>query len=139
MRNGAKTQLARQLRQSETPAEKRLWYALNNRQLDGHKFVRQATIGPYIADFLCREHKLIVEIDGATHSSDAAMLADKRRAAHLGRLGYRLVRLQNVEVLQALDLALTVIREAFDFPSPVPRAAERPLPQAGEVKDGRYP
>jgi very-short-patch-repair endonuclease len=136
MRDGAKTQLARQLRQNETSAEKQLWYALKNRQLDRHKFVRQATVGPYIADFLCREHKLIVEIDGATHSSGAAMLADKRRTARLNHLGYELVRLQNAEVLQDLDLALIVIREALDSPSPAPRAAERPLPQAGEVKEG---
>ncbi|MCA3561152.1 MAG: endonuclease domain-containing protein [Aestuariivirga sp.] len=132
MRDGAKTDLARQLRKSETAAEKRLWQALRDRRLDGHKFVRQATVGPYIADFLCRERKLIVELDGATHSSDADILSDRRRTAHLGRLGYKVVRLQNSDVLNAMDLAVMVIREALrEFPSPAPRAAERPLPQSG--------
>jgi very-short-patch-repair endonuclease len=131
MRDGAKTSLARQLRQTGTRAENRLWYALRNRQLDGHKFVRQATVGPYVADFLCREQKLIVEIDGATHASEAERLTDKRRTAHLGRLGYKLVRLQNTEIYEALDLALAVIREALhDFPSLAPQA-ERSLPLRG--------
>jgi very-short-patch-repair endonuclease len=139
MRDGAKTSLARQLRRGETAAEKRLWQVLRNRQLQGHKFVRQATVGPYIADFLCREEKLIVEIDGATHASDVESRSDQQRTAHLGRLGYKVVRLQNIEVLGALDLALTVIREALHVPSPAPLAAERPLPQAGEVADGVNP
>lgn len=139
MRDGAKIQLARQLRQSETAAERRLWQQLRDRRLNGHKFVRQATVGPYVADFLCRERKLIVEIDGATHSSEAAIAADRRRSAHLGRLGYKVLRLQNMEVFQALDLVLTVVRDALDFPSPAPRAAERPLPQAGEGADGVFP
>jgi very-short-patch-repair endonuclease len=139
MRDGAKTSLARQLRQNGTRAENRLWYALRNRQLDGYKFVRQATVGPYVADFLCREQKLITEIDGATHASDAERMSDKRRTAHLGRLGYGVVRLQNSELYGALDLALAAIRDALLFPSPAPRAAERPLPQAGEVVDGVNP
>ena len=130
MRDGAKTKLAQQLRRNETAAEKRLWYALRNRQLDGFKFFRQATVGPYIADFLCREQKLIVEIDGATHASDIESHSDQRRTAHLNRLGYKVVRLQNSEVFQALDLALTVIREALHFPSLAPQA-ERSLPLRG--------
>jgi very-short-patch-repair endonuclease len=137
MRDDAKTTLARQLRRSETLAEKRLWQELRDRRLDGCKFVRQTTVGPYIADFLCRESKLIVEVDGATHSSDADILSDKRRTAHLGRLGYKVIRLQNSEVLQAIDQAIMVIREALShLPSPAPRAAERPLPHAGEGAEG---
>ena len=139
MRDGAKTQLARQLRQSETTAEKRLWQQLRDRRLNGHKFVRQATVGPYIADFLCRERKLIVEIDGATHASDAEIMSDRRRTAHLNRLGFKVVRLQNSEVLEAPELALAVIRDALDSPSPAPRTAERPLPRAREDDDGVHP
>jgi very-short-patch-repair endonuclease len=140
MRDGAKTPLARQLRKSETVAEKRLWQELRNRKLDGCKFVRQATAGPYVADFLCRERKLIIEVDGATHSSDAQMASDRQRTAHLGRLGFRMIRLQNIEVLEAMDQALMVIRDALSHsPSPAPRAAERPLPRAGEVEEGRHP
>lgn len=136
MREGAKTQLARQLRRAETAAEKRLWQQLRDRRLNGCKFIRQATVGPYVADFLCREQKLIIEIDGATHSSDSRLRADRQRTAHLARLGFRVIRLQNTEVFGAMDLALTVIRDALDFPSPAPRIAERPLPRAGEGDEG---
>jgi very-short-patch-repair endonuclease len=140
MRDGAKTDLARQLRKSETVAEKRLWQELRNRKLDGCKFIRQATAGPYVADFLCRERKLIIEVDGATHSSDAQMVSDKQRTAHLGRLGYKVIRIQNIEMLEAMDQALMVIRDALSHsPSPAPRAAERPLPRAGEDEEGRHP
>ena len=133
MRDGAKTTLARQLRKSETRAEKLLWQELRNRKLDGHKFVRQAPAGPYIADFLCREQRLIVEVDGATHASDDEIASDRARSAHLMKLGYRVIRLQNIEVLEAMDQAVTVIREALaHVPSPALRSASRPLPQAGE-------
>jgi very-short-patch-repair endonuclease len=58
---------ARSLRHTETAAEIRLWEQLRNRRLCGLKFVRQLPIGYFIADFACRERKLIVEVDGATH------------------------------------------------------------------------
>ena len=65
----AETQLSRQLRRSQTEAERKLWHRLRNRGLCGFKFVRQEPVGSYFADFLCREKALIVEVDGATHSS----------------------------------------------------------------------
>ncbi len=140
MRDGAKTILARQLRKNETAAEKKLWQELRNRKLDGHKFIRQAPAGHYIADFLCREQKVIVEVDGATHSADAEIASDKRRTAHLEQLGYKIIRLQNSEVLQAMDQATMAIREALAHsPSPAPLAAGRPLPRAGEVEGAGHP
>ena len=64
------TRRSRELRRAETPAEKLLWGKLRARRLCGYKFVRQEPIGPYFADFLCREHALVVEVDGATHSAE---------------------------------------------------------------------
>ena len=140
MRDNAKLTVARQLRRTDSVAEKRLWQQLRNRGLSGFKFVRQAPVGPFIADFLCREHHLIVEVDGATHASDEEIAYDRRRSSQLEKLGYRIIRLQNSEVLQARDLALTVIREALaHFPSPASRAARRPLPHAGEVEVSKQP
>ena len=137
MRDEAKTTLARQLRRDETPAEKRLWQELRNRHLDGFKFVRQAPIGPYIADFLCRERHLIIEADGATHSSDEEIAQDEIRTAQIAKLGYRIIRVQSIEIFQAMDQALMVIRTALAAsPSPAPRAAGRPLAQAGEDEKG---
>jgi very-short-patch-repair endonuclease len=65
------TNRSRVLRSQPISAEARLWAHLRNRQLGGYKFVRQMPIGPYFADFVCRECMVVVEVDGGTHSSDA--------------------------------------------------------------------
>jgi very-short-patch-repair endonuclease len=64
------TNRSRVLRTGHISAEARLWSKLRNRQLGGLKFVRQAPIEPYFVDFLCRERKVIIEVDGATHDTD---------------------------------------------------------------------
>ena len=79
----SETRRARGLRRAQTPTEARLWSELRNRGLAGHKFVRQEPIGPYFADFLCRERALIVEVDGATHSTDEELAHDTRRTRFL--------------------------------------------------------
>ena len=113
MRDGQKTTFARELRKSESVAERRLWAELRNRGLGGFKFVRQAPVGPYIADFLCREHNLIVEVDGATHGLDTEIAYDESRTRHLNDLGFRVIRIHNVEILEAMDQVLTVISQAL--------------------------
>jgi very-short-patch-repair endonuclease len=60
---------ARQLRKVENDAEEWLWHELRGRRLNGHKFVRQLPIGPYFADFACREANLVVEVDGSQHAN----------------------------------------------------------------------
>ena len=54
----------RDLRANMTDAERRLWFLLRNRQLDGHKFRRQHPIGTFVGDFVCIERRLIIELDG---------------------------------------------------------------------------
>jgi very-short-patch-repair endonuclease len=78
-----RTNRARALRSKSSAAEDILWANLRNRQFDGLKFVRQTPIGPFFADFLCRELKLVVEIDGGTHSTDEEIENDARRSAYL--------------------------------------------------------
>ncbi|MGO9768211.1 MAG: endonuclease domain-containing protein [Roseiarcus sp.] len=73
-RFGEKEVPARRLRQNSTVAERKLWRYLRSRSLGGFKFVRREPIGPYIVDFVCREKRLIVEVDGGQH-------ADNRRDA----------------------------------------------------------
>src|SRR5438477_1045618 len=70
------TRRARSLRRADIPAEARLWSNLRGRRLQSFKFVRPEPIGPYIVDFLCREARLIVEVDGATHSEDREIAYD---------------------------------------------------------------
>jgi very-short-patch-repair endonuclease len=113
MREVAKLSTARDFRRDSTTAEKRLWEQLRNRKLAGFKFVRKAPVGPYIADFLCLERNLIVEVDGATHSTAAELANDQRRTESLKAKGYRLIRLQNEEVMSGMDQALVLVLEAL--------------------------
>lgn len=113
MRETHKLFTARRLRRDETLAEKRLWEQLRDRRCGGHKFVRQAPVGPYIADFLCRELRFVIEIDGATHSTDDEILFDQKRTRHLNDLGYHVFRISNDEVINGMTEVLTLIRDAL--------------------------
>ena len=94
---------ARSLRRRMTKAEVILWQSLRRGQLDGHHFRRQVPIGPYIADFACAKHKLIVEVDGATHAEDHELAYDTRRTAFLADHGWALCRVSNLEVYENLS------------------------------------
>ena len=113
MRQVTKLNAARALRRNETFAEKRLWEQLRNRTLEGYKFARQVPVGPFVADFVCRDLKLIVEIDGATHSTDQELERDTRRTNYLTAEGYDVVRFQNDEVLNGMDEVLSLILESL--------------------------
>ena len=80
-----------------TDAEHRLWYYLRGRRLAGWKFRRQVPLGDYVADFLCEDARLIVEVDGGQHSELRA--EDAERTRWLESQGYRVVRFWNNEVL----------------------------------------
>lgn len=101
---------ARKMRINPTEPEKRLWRYLSNSQLAGHKFRRQAVIGNCIADFSCPHKKLIVEVDGDTHDSDADLKRDER----LKELGFRTVRFSNADVMHNMDGVLTALLEAMN-------------------------
>ncbi|MGO9007811.1 MAG: endonuclease domain-containing protein [Beijerinckiaceae bacterium] len=103
------THRARSLRRNSTSAERVLWQRLKNRGLSGFKFVRQAPIGPYIADFLCRDMNLVVEIDGATHSTDAEIASDQCRTSFLEEQGYRVMRFTNEAVYESAEGVLETI------------------------------
>ncbi|KTD48361.1 putative restriction endonuclease-like [Legionella quateirensis] len=109
-------ELARNRRKNQTDAEIRMWYYLRNRRLGGHKFVREQVIGHYIADFVCRESKLIIEVDGGQHM--AAEAYDQQRTKDLEAVGYRVMRVWNNEVFSniqgVLDRVLSLIEGALD-------------------------
>ncbi|MFZ5674972.1 MAG: endonuclease domain-containing protein [Pseudomonadota bacterium] len=100
---------ARRLRRNQTPAEERLWSGLRGRRLQGHKFIRQHSIGPFTVDFLCREAALIVEVDGATHSEDHDIEYDARRTAYLGLKGYRVLRILNDDIFHRFNDVMDMI------------------------------
>jgi very-short-patch-repair endonuclease len=97
---------ARSLREQTTDVERLLWTKLRSRQLLGAKFVRQFPVGGYIADFTCREHLLIVELDGSQHHDSDY---DALRTAALEALGHRVLRFWNRDVLQNLDGVVSAI------------------------------
>ncbi|ANI78101.1 MULTISPECIES: endonuclease domain-containing protein [Sphingobium] len=97
------------LRRDATECEKRLWAVLRNRQLDGFKFGRQATIGPYVVDLLRAEYRLIVEVDDGQHGDDL----DLQRTRFLERQGYAVTRFWNHEVIENLDGVLASIRSSL--------------------------
>ena len=109
----ATTSRARTLRRSQTSAEAKLWAKLRNRQLAGAKFVRQEPIGRYFADFCCRECKLIAELDGATHSTDAELTKDAMRTRFLEAEGFQVVRFSNADVYESIDAVCDTIFAAL--------------------------
>ena len=103
----------KQLRSSLTPAEAALWKALQRSQLDGRKFRRQHSLGPYVLDFYCPGEHLGVELDGAAHDSERAQRRDGARDQYLAELGIRVLRFQNQDVMQNLEGVLEAIRAGF--------------------------
>src|SRR5207247_5939268 len=88
---------ARDLRRSMTEAERRVWQILRSHQTKGYKFRRQVPIGRYIADFVCHEARLIVEIDGGQH--DRSSPREAERSGFVQNEGYRILRFLNNEFL----------------------------------------
>ena len=104
-----RSSFTRKLRRDQTSAEQRLWHALRNRRLGGLKFVRQLGMGPYVADFACRQTRLVIELDGATHSTEEELACDARRDGFLRGAGYTVLRFRNSEVYEALDAVCEAI------------------------------
>ncbi len=105
--NPRNTERARELRNAATPAERKLWRYLNRSQL-GAKFSRQMPVGRYFADFLCREQKLIIELDGFSH--DIAPERDVVRDREFQAAGYRVLHFSNEEVHSNVEGVITAIR-----------------------------
>jgi very-short-patch-repair endonuclease len=111
---------AKVLRQKMTDAEVILWSRLRRPSKGRAKFRRQHPIGPYIADFACIARWLVVELDGATHSTGEEVAYDARRDAYMKERGWRIVRVQNDDVYHRLDDVLDWIWRALPLPPPPP-------------------
>jgi very-short-patch-repair endonuclease len=126
------------MRSNPSSTERLLWKLLRDRRLEGLKFRRQIPIGPYIADFACYRHFLIVEADGYWH--DAA--ADAVRDLWLNQHGFRVLRFDNNDIVGRQELVLAAILNAVkpkDDPLPVAlvesgRTSRRP---GARFTDGR--
>jgi very-short-patch-repair endonuclease len=113
-----------------TEAEVVLWTFVRKRALNGYRFRRQHPIGPYVADFACLSAKLVVEVDGATHSTPEELEHDLQRTRFMEGGGWRIVRVTNLDVFENMDGVWRTIEAALP---PTSRASRDPLPpQAGE-------
>jgi very-short-patch-repair endonuclease len=118
-----KTATVRRLRKNSTFAERKLWKYLRARSLGGFKFVRQEPIGPYIVDFICREQRLIIELDGGQHAQSRH---DAIRDRWLTQHRYRVLRLWNNEVTGNIEGVWDTILAAASAatpPHPIPNPA----------------
>ena len=113
---------AKTLRTNQTDAEHKVWYALRAGRLMHYKFKRQVPITEFIVDFVCFEQKLVVEIDGGQHAESGR---DALRDAKLIKMGFRVLRFWNNDVIQHLEGVLMTILEHLQATTPLPN----PLPQ----------
>ena len=89
------TSRARMLQQVDNDCEAYFWSLVRNRRLNGHKFVRQFSIGPYFADFTCRQERLVIKLDGSQHIGSAY---DKRRNDFMAQNGWSVLRFWNSDI-----------------------------------------
>ncbi|MBQ1964473.1 MAG: endonuclease domain-containing protein [Tidjanibacter sp.] len=101
----------KQLRRKSTPEENALWSLLKGKQLDGFKWRRQFSVGPYILDFYCPQAKLAIELDGIQHTAEDVVKYDEARTRYLERDGIRVLRVPNQSVWKESDWVINVIKD----------------------------
>jgi very-short-patch-repair endonuclease len=121
-------QLAKRLRRKMTDAEVILWSRLRRNAVLGQRFRRQYPVGPYVADFACVAARLVVEVDGDTHSTDSEIAHDRKRDEYLKQHGWRVLRVWNQDIYKNLENVL----EGIVLHLPPPRPMDGPPPQADE-------
>jgi very-short-patch-repair endonuclease len=126
---------ARCMRANPTDAERALWRVLRAKRLDETKWQRQVIIDDrYIVDFICFEHRLIVEADGSQHADNKA---DEIRDTYLKAQGFRVLRFWNMDILAHIESVASAVFAAVESLGAQIRAA--PSPQPSPVKgEGIY-
>jgi very-short-patch-repair endonuclease len=110
-----------------------LWQLLRDRRFAGIKFRRQVPVSRYVADFCCLDFRMIVELDGAVHESEAQRDHDENRDGYLEALGFRVLRFPNARILQTPEAVLTEILNAARALRPSLRS---PSPGEGDGEAG---
>ena len=105
---------AARLRRERTAAENLFWHHVRDRRLGGYKFRFQSSVGPFVADFLCVDARMIVELDGRQHSDDV----DARRTAYLEGHGYVVLRFWNNDLTGNMEGVLTALLDALRSRAP---------------------
>lgn len=105
---------ARHLRRNMTDTERALWRVLRTYKDKGFHFRKQVPMGSYIVDFACHSARLVIEVDGGQHGTDAGIEADAARTAWLESQGYRVMRFWNNDVLEAIGGVTRLIDDALE-------------------------
>ena len=113
--NGKLKNLARELRQNMTDAERLLWSKIRRKQLNGLQFYKQRIIGDCIVDFYCPKAGFVIEVDGGQHYIDEGQHSDEMRDDNIEKLGLKVVRFSNIDVLKNID---GVIQKLQDMVQP---------------------
>ena len=100
---------ARRLRGRMTDSEQLLWYRLRRKQIQGVQFYRQKPVLSFIVDFYCAKAKLVIELDGGQHFEEEHKIKDIERDAALAKLGLKVMRFDNRQVLLEIDAVVDVI------------------------------
>jgi len=121
-------EIARKLRNDSTPAEIRLWTKLlRSKQMKGYQFLRQRPVLNYIADFMCKELRLIIEVDGESHEHNQQWYKDEIRQKELEDYGFTILRFWDDEIFNDLENVSRVIEHWIDIHPPAP-------PSKGELR-----
>jgi very-short-patch-repair endonuclease len=118
-----------------TEAEVMLWSRLRLKEKHGAHFRRQHPVGPYVADFACLAARLIVEVDGATHSSDHEIAYDRERDGYMTQRGWRVIRVTNEDVYRRLEDVCEMILSHTPPPSGDARASPSTSPATAGEED----
>ncbi len=114
---GLLKELAEKQKENPTEAEAFLWESLKSRKLSGYKFRSQHIIDQFIADFVCLEKRLIVEVDGGYHTLPDVEVSDQQRTEILEQLGFKVIRFKNEEVINNIEGVLEKIKKTlFSLP-----------------------
>ena len=106
---------SRQLRKNMTPQERKLWDIIKNRQFFGYRFRRQFPLSQYIVDFICREKKIIIEIDGGQHNEIKNIQYDNKRTEYLISEGYKVLRFWNNDIDKNIGGVYETLKEVFEI------------------------
>ena len=128
---------SRQLRKNMTLQEKKLWSVIRNRQFFGYRFRRQFPIGQYIVDFICREKKIIIEIDGGQHNEDINVYYDNRRTEYLIAEGYKVIRFWNNDIDKNIGGVYEKLKEIFNITDTVTPPQPSPSGEGADYTAGK--
>jgi very-short-patch-repair endonuclease len=126
---------AQTLRKNSSPIERRMWRILFAFRTHGYHFRKQVPIGPYVVDMACHHARLVIEVDGDTHGTEAAQKQDARRDAFLRSQGYAVLRILNSDGFHNPNGVFLAMEAALEG-RPLNRRVGHPLPNPSHKGEG---